>query len=587
MRLKNSSSKNFGLSSLLPFFAPYKIEVALAVLALLVTTLMVLLFGKVVKYLIDLGFVKSDNFFLTITLLAFVAAVLVLALAGYYRSSLINAVAEKVICDLRKKIYNHIIRVSAEFFELTKIGDVLSRLTVDSVVLYNVFSSTLSFLLRNFLLFCGGIFFLFLTSCKLSLISLAMIFIAVLPIFLLGRKVKKISGDSQENLALVGSHIEETLSHAKTIQAYCCEEKEVRNFSKLVDSSLQSSLQRIRLKALMVASVIALAFGTVAVVLWIGGRDVLSGKITSGELSSFIFYSIVSATSLAALGQIAGQLQSASAAAKRIFELLAIESPVKEAKNLIEFFAQKNITIEFRNVDFSYPSRSEIAVLKNFSLKIKPGERLAVVGASGSGKSTLLQILLRFYDVNSGEVLLNGVDIRSLSFANLRQNFAYISQEPFIFSGTVFENIAYADLGISRQQVEKIIDENESLHFIKKLPQGLDTSVGEKGIKLSGGERQRISLARAILKDAPVLLLDEATSALDNQNEQVVNRILQNLPGDKTVITIAHKLSSVIDANQIIFLHDGKIVETGSHQELMVLNGFYKKMYENKNRSIL
>lgn len=582
MRLKNNSSKSFGLSSLLPFFAPYKLEVAFAVAALLVTTLMVLLFGKVVKYLIDLGFVKSDNFFLTITLLAFVAAVLVLALAGYYRSSLINAVAEKVICDLRKKIYNHIIRVSAEFFELTKVGDVLSRLTVDSVVLYNVFASTISFLLRNFLLFCGGIFFLFLTSWKLSLISLVMIFVAVLPIFLLGKKVKKISGNSQENLALVGSHIEETLSHAKTIQAYSCEEKEVRNFSKLVDSSLQSSLQRIRLKALMLAAVIALSFGTVAVVLWVGGRDVLSGKITSGELSSFIFYSVVSATSLAALGQIAGQLQSASAAAKRIFELLAIESPVKEAENLIEFPRQKNLTIEFRDVDFSYPSRSEILVLKNFNLKIKSGERLAIVGASGSGKSTILQILLRFYDVTSGEILLNGVNIKSLSFANLRQNFAYISQEPFIFSGTVFENIAYADLAISRKQVEKIIDENESLHFIKNLPQGLDTTVGEKGIKLSGGERQRISLARALLKNASVLLLDEATSALDNQNEQAVNRILQNLPGEKTVVTIAHKLSSVIAADGIIFLNDGKIAETGSHQELMSQNGFYKKMYETE-----
>lgn len=573
--------KKFGdLFSLIPFFKPYRREVFFALLALLITALMVLFFGKALKYLIDLGFAKQDSFSLNLVLLIFVGAVLIMAVAGFYRSSLINSAAEKVIADLRKKVYNHIIRVSAEFFEITKTGEVISRLTVDTIVLYNILSNTLSFLLRNSLLFLGGICFLFLTSLKLSIISLALILVAISPIILMGRRVKNLSKESQEALAAVGAHVEESINGVKTIQSYLCEEKEARNFFSFVDQALEAALKKIRIKSLMIAFVITLAFGTVAVLLWVGGQDVLAGKITAGDLSSFIFYSIISATSLVALSQIAGQLQSASSAAERIFELLQIESPVKEIADPKPFLSSEKVTLKFNSVNFSYPSRKDFLVLKDFNFEIKPGEKIAIVGLSGSGKSTLLQLLLRFYDVNSGAITINDRDVKSLSFKDLRQNFSYISQDCFIFSGTIFENIAYVDKSITEAEVEKMISRNSALQFINNLPKKLHTSVGEKGIKLSGGERQRIAFARALIKNSLVLLLDEATSALDNQNEQSINRAILNFAENKTVITVAHRLSSIVNSEKIIFLEGGEIIETGSHQELMALGKSYKKMYE-------
>ncbi len=578
MLKKKFSSKN--LLALLPFFKPYKREIFFALLALFITAATVLFFGKVIKYLIDFGFSQNNQNFFNLILFAFVVVAIIMAVAGFYRSSLINAVAEKVIADLRKKVYNHIIRVSAEFFEITKTGDVISRLTVDAAVLYNVISSTASFFLRNSLFFIGGIFLMFLTSFKLSLMSMMLIPLAVAPVIFMGKSVKNLSRQSQESLASIGSHIEESINGIKTIQSYLCEEKEARNFFGFVDNSLKISLKKIRIKSLMVASVIAAAFGGIALVLWVGGNDVLSGRITSGDLSSFIFYSVLTATSLVSLSQIAGQLQSASAASVRIFELLEINSPVREALIKQHFPDTKDVSISFKNINFSYPSRKESLVLENFDLEIKPHEKVAIVGSSGSGKSTVLQLLMRFYDVNSGEILLNEIDLKSLSFADLRKNFSYISQDCFIFSGTIFENIAYADCSITKEQVEKIISQNSSLSFINNLPQKLDSFVGEKGIKLSGGERQRIAIARAIIKDSPILLLDEATSALDNENSKNIVKAISDLAQNKTVITIAHKLSSVIEADKIVFVKGGKIAEVGSHQELMALDGFYKKMYE-------
>lgn len=577
---QQKNNKLTKLFTLLPYFRPYKLEVFFALLALLITALMVLFFGKAIKYLIDFGFAKNDPLSLYLAIITFIVAVAIMAIAGYYRSSLINSASEKVIADLRKKVYNHIIRVSAEFFEITKTGDVISRLTVDTAVLYNIFSNTISFFLRNILLFFGGIIFLFLTSFKLSLISLLLILIATSPIFIMGRKVKLLSYQTQTALSSISSHIEESINGIKTIQSYLCEEKEVKNFSDFVESSLQISLQKIKVKSLMIAIVITIAFGSIALIILIGGNDVLNKKITSGELSSFIFYSVISATSLVSLSQIAGQLQSASASTARIFELLEISSPVIEINNPQPFIFSDSINIKFEEINFSYPSRKDFLILKNFNLEIKQGQKIAIVGSSGSGKSTILQLLLRFYDVDSGLITINDRDIKSVSLADLRKNFGYISQDCFIFSGTIFENIAYFDNSINKESVEKIIEDNPALNFINNLPNKIDSFVGEKGIKLSGGERQRIAIARAILKNSPILLLDEATSALDNQNEKSINNAILNFAKNKTVITIAHKLSSIINAEKILFIKDGKIAEYGSHHDLIKQNGLYRKMYE-------
>ena len=571
------------LLALIPFFKPYKKEVIFALLALLITSLMVLFFGKAIKYMIDYGFAKENQLYLNLSLAAFGAAVIIMAVAGYYRSSLINAVAEKAIADLRKKVYNHIIRVSAEFFEITKAGDVVSRLTVDTVVLYDIMSSTISFLLRNSLFFIGGLSLLFFTSVKLSLVTMLIIPMAIAPILILGKKIKALSAKSQAALADVGSHIEESVNGIKTVQAYLCENKESRNFCAVVDGSLKASLEKIRLKALMISLVIAFAFSGIAIVLWVGGHDVLSGAMTSGDLSSFIFYSIITATSLVSLGQISGQLQTASAATGRVLGLLDIKSPVQESATPSPLENSKEIAINFQDVGFSYPGRQDFSVLNGFDLTINSGEKVAIVGSSGSGKSTILQLLLRFYDVNSGKITLNNCDIKDLSFADLRQNFSYISQDCFIFSDSIFANIAYADESITESQVEQIIAKNPALDFINQLPNKMHHFVGEKGIKLSGGERQRIAIARAIVKNSPILLLDEATSALDNQNEQIINEAITHLAENKTVITVAHKLATVISADKIIFIKDGQISESGSHQELMDLGGNYKKMYESES----
>ncbi len=569
------------LYSLLPYLKPYRLEIVFVIITLLATSGIILFLGKIVKYLIDLGFSSQNVHYLNLVIVGLVIAIIILAITGYFRSFLVNSVGEKVITDLRKDIYSHIIRVSSEFFEISKTGDVISRLTVDTTLLYNIVSSSIAFALRNFLLFFGGIIFLFLTSPQLSLVSMALIPIAVAPILIMGKKIRALSGQSQEALSLVGSHIEETINGIKTIQSYLCEEKEIRNFNNYLEKSLAVALKKIRLRSLLIALVIAFAFGSIAVILWVGGNFVLSGKMTSGELSSFIFYSILSATSLVSISQVMGQLQTASGATQRLFELLQIESPVLDNLKPERIIPSQDNQLIFKNVSFAYPSRREQMALQDFNLTILPREKIAIVGKSGSGKSTILQLIMRFYDVSFGEILINNQNIKNLSIADLRSFFSYISQDCFIFSGTIYENIAYVDKNLTVSDVERIIDEHQALHFIKKLPDGIHSFVGEKGVKLSGGERQRIAIARAIIKNSPILLLDEATSALDNENESLIANSLVQLAKNKTVITIAHKLSSIVDCDRIIFIKDGKIVEIGNHQELVNKDGLYKRMYED------
>ncbi len=578
---KPEKAKIHHLLSLLPYLKPYRLEMVFVFITLIATSAIILFLGKIVKYLIDLGFSSQNIHYLNAILIGLVLAIIVLAITGYFRSFLVNSVGEKVITDLRKNIYSHIIRVSSEFFEIAKTGDVISRLTLDTTLLYNIISNSIAFALRNFLLFFGGIAFLFLTSPQLTIVSLALIPVAIAPILLMGKKIKNLSNKSQEAISLVGSHIEETINGIKTIQSYLCEEKEVRNFNNYLEESLVVALKKIRLRALLVALVIAFAFGSIAIVLWFGGHLVLSGKLTSGELSSFIFYSILSATSLVSISQVMGQLQTASAATARLFDLLKIESPVLEIAEPEKLIISEENQIVFKNVCFSYPSRQNHEALQNFNLEIFPREKIALVGESGSGKSTILQLLMRFYDISSGEILINNQNIKNLALADLRGLFAYISQDCFIFSGTIYENIAYIDKNLTVADIEKIIDENEALHFIRNLPDGIQSFVGEKGVKLSGGERQRIAIARAIVKNSPILLLDEATSALDNENEFLIANSLIKLAENKTVITIAHKLSSIINSDRIVFIKNGTIAEIGAHRELIEYDGLYRKMYDS------
>lgn len=584
MSLDNSNNKKSSdlseILKLLPFFRPYKNEIIWVMIALLITAIMVLFFGKIIKYMIDLGFASRSTRLLDVTLMIFISGVLAMAVSGYYRSSLINSIAEKVVADLKKKAYSHIVKISSEFFEFTGPGDIITRLTSDTIPIYNLISDSISFFLRNSLLFIGGIVFLFMTSVKLTIISLALIPLAISPIFVIGKKIKDLSRQSGQAGSSVGIHIEETINGIKTIQSYLCEEKEIQNFDNYVTQSSSITLKKIRIRSLLIALVITISFGAIAVVLLIGGHDVLRGKMTSGDLSSFIFYSVVTATSLVSISQIVGQIQTASSACAKIFELLTIKSPVEEIANPDTLKNTNQIKITFNQVNFAYPSRKDRLILKDFNLAINQGQKIAIIGSSGSGKSTILQILMRFYDVTSGSIKINDIDIKNLSLSDLRKNFSYISQDCFIFSGTIFENIAYVNQNITKEEVEKIIAKNEALDFINKLPDKLDSTVGQKGIKLSGGEKQRIAIARAIIKNSPILLLDEATSALDNKNEKAIVKAIADISENKTVITITHRLSSIHHSNKIVLIKDSQVIEEGSHQELLSMDGLYKKMYE-------
>ena len=580
--MSKNKEKSFGLWSLLPYFLPYRKKVILAFVALFTTAIMVLFFGKAIKYLIDYGFNRVDPH-LNLMIIIFVLAVFVLAVAGYYRSFLINSVAENVINDIKQKLYAHILTFSPDFFTNAKTGDIISRLTVDTIIIYNIISNTVSFFLRNLVLFLGGLLFLFLTNTKLSLVAFLVILLAVLPIIFIGKILKKVSYQTQNAIASVSAHIEESLNGIQTIQAYLCENREIANFNQHSNNAVNSSLNKIHLKALLVALVIAISFGAVSVIILIGGHDVLSGKITAGELLSFLFYAVLMATSLVGLSQIFSQIQTASGSLLRIGELLAIKPNFPTTQNNgneHNIAISAPIDINFSQVGFHYLEKTQQNILTDLNLKINYGEKIGIVGLSGSGKSTILQLLLRFQQVTSGQILLKNHNINDLPLALLREQFAYISQNCFIFSGSVFENISYVNKNITKQQVLSLVENTPALHFILDFKDGIDTLVGEKGVKISGGERQRIALARAIIKDSPILLLDEITSALDNQNQKLVMQSINQLANHKTVITVAHRLSFLSNCQKIAFIHQGKIVEYGEHQELLALNGFYRKMFD-------
>ncbi len=582
-----SKNKDFGLWSLLPYFLPYKKKASLAFLSLFITSVIILFFGKAIKYLIDYGFDKT-NPHLNLMIIIVVLTVFVLSIAGYYRSFLINSVAESIINDIKQKLYSHILTFSPDFFTNVKTGEIISRLTVDTTLIYNVISNNISFFLRNSVLFIGGLLLLFFTNVKLSLLAFLVILLAILPIIFIGKMLKKVAYQTQNAIASVSAHIEESLNGIQTIQAYLCENREIANFNQQCSNVLQSSLQKIHLRALLVAFVIAISFGAVSIIVLIGGHDVLSGKITAGDLSSFLFYAVLVATSLVGLSQITGQMQTANGALKKIGELLAIKPnlALSNQQSLDSTTIKPPININFRQVSFCYQENTRQNILDNLDLQITYGEKIGIVGLSGSGKSTILQLLLRFQQVNSGQILLNDHNINSLPLAVIREQFAYISQNSFIFSGTVFENIAYVNKNIAKQEVLSLVHNTPAFHFILSLKNGLDTLVGEKGIKISGGERQRIALARAIIKDSPILLFDEITSALDNQNQQLVMQAINQLASHKTVITIAHRLSFLSNCQKIAFMHQGKIAEYGNHQQLMALNGFYRKMFDADTNSI-
>lgn len=568
------------LGKLGKFLAPCRLQIAGALVALTVAAGTVLAMGQGLRGLVDTGFAGSDTATLDRALIFLLIIVVVLALATYSRFFLVSWIGERVVADLRRAVYNHILTLSPGYFETTRVGEIQSRLTTDTTLLQTVVGSSASMALRNLLLFLGGTVMLAITSPKLTGLVALVVPLVLVPILVFGRKVRALSRTSQDRIADVGAHLDESLNNIRTVQAYVHEPVDRTQFAGRVEDAFNTAIRRVRARAILTATVILLVFSAIGVIMWIGGRDVIAGTISPGQLSAFIFYAIVVAGSVGAISEVIGDLQRAAGALERLLEMLATEPDITAPENPAKLPSPMRAEVSFENVTFHYPSRPDQPSLVEFSLTAESGKTLALVGPSGAGKTTVLQLLLRFYDPQAGKIELSGIDLGKLDPAELRQQFGLVSQDPVIFSADAWDNIRYAKPEASDEEVRRAAEMAAAANFLDDLPEGFNTFLGEKGVRLSGGQRQRISIARAILKDPKILLLDEATSALDAENERLVQEALERLMKGRTTIVIAHRLATIRAADRIAVLDAGRVVATGTHDTLIAEDGLYARLAE-------
>ena len=577
---KSEREKGRNISSLFllaSFFKPYYLNLILASLVLILTAGISLTFPIAIRRVVD-GFFSNSTSLMDYYFAAAFGLASLLALGTALRFYLVTRLGERVVADIRKALFNKVISMSPGFYERLLTGEILSRITTDTTLILSVVSSSVSLALRNFLLLIGGLFFMFLTSIKLSIMVLLLVPIMVVPILAMGRRLRKLSRESQSRIADSSGMASEMLLASSTIQAFNYVKNARDNFSDIIDKSFFIAKKRILVRSIITALIIFVVFVGIVAVLWVGARDVRLGIISPGYLVQFVIYSGFVAGAVAALSEIFGELQRAAGATDRIIEILKSQDPVKQLHNIKSIDRKNEILIDFKNVTFSYPSRPNEIVFNDLNFFIGEGNTLALVGPSGAGKSSIFQILLRFYDFAKGSVKIAGLSIKEIDTQTLRDLFAFVPQEPAIFANSVLENIRFGRPDANNKEVEDAAKKSAAHEFIMGLPEGYDTFVGERGVLLSVGEKQRIAIARAFLRNSPILLLDEPTASLDAESEGLIQRALKNLSKSKTVIVIAHRLSTVKKADKILVLEKGNIVSEGTHAELIKKNGTYAKL---------
>ena len=576
-RDRSKSRKVSALKELWPFLKPYKLMISAAFIALTLTAVVSLILPLAVRRVVD-TFSLGNPLILDQYFIAAIGIAGLLSVGTALRYALVTRLGERVVTDIRKAVFARVIHLSPQFFEKIMTGEVLSRITTDTTVILSVIGSSISVALRNVFILIGGMILMLLTSLKLTSLVFLIVPAIIIPILVLGRRLRVLSRENQDWIAESSGNASEALMAVQTVQAFSHENLTKTSFNLVAETSFSSAKKRITTRSFLTVIVIFLVFSGVVGVLWVGARDVRNELMSVGMLVQFVIYSIMVAGAVAALSEIWSELQRAAGATERLIELLNIEDTVNDPIPAVSPPRNWLGQITFRDVTFAYPTRTNEATLSTINLNINPGETVALVGLSGAGKSTFIQLLQRFYDPDQGEILLDGIDIKTMNRLEFRKSIALVPQDPVIFASTVMENIRFGNPGANDKKIYEAARSAAAHEFISKLPQGYDTYVGERGVMLSGGQKQRVAIARAILRNAPVLLLDEATSALDAENERSVQKAFDHLSKGRTTIVVAHRLATVKKADRIIVLDKGKIIAQGNHDKLISQKGLYARL---------